>query len=29
MDNVFGGGAIELYLFLYVLPGIFGAFVYD
>ena len=29
MDNVFGGGAIGLYLFLYVLPGIFGAFVYD
>ena len=29
MENVFGGGAIGLYLFLYVLPGIFGAFVYD
>ncbi|MGO9742877.1 MAG: DUF6338 family protein [Roseiarcus sp.] len=29
MDNIFGGGAIGLYLFLYLLPGLFGALVYE
>lgn len=29
MSNFFGGGAVGLYLFLYVLPGILGALVYE
>src|ERR1700690_172965 len=29
MGNIFGGGAIGLYLFLYVLPGILGALIYE
>jgi hypothetical protein len=29
MENIFGGGAIGLYLFLYLLPGLFGTLVYE
>ena len=29
MGNFFGGGAVGLYLFLYLLPGILGALVYE
>lgn len=29
MNNIFGSGAINLYLFLYLLPGILGALVYE
>jgi len=29
MEKAFGGGAVTLYLFFYVLPGLFGSLVYD
>lgn len=29
MNDIFGGGAVGLYLFLYVLPGLFSALVYE
>lgn len=29
MNNVFGGGPIGLYLFMFILPGILGAMVYE